>query len=451
MHRMPELLLLALWGGFVALLCGACTPPPEPPRTPYLQAATEVAAGLTALAEPQGPLPDEAAADTAHSASLGTGAGGRALFFLELFHATREGAYLTRAQTEADTMLASALAAAARGEARPGLYNGAAGHAFVLAEMDRISGENRYRDALPALVPVLAQAADGEAANDVIVGAAGVGLALLHLVEAGESDSLLAYATAIGDTLLHRGRPAAQGMYWTRAQDMEWNLPNFSHGTAGVGYYLARLYEVTRQQAYLDGAEAAARYLMDVADREGGLFLVPYGIPNEGLSTQYDIGWAHGPPGTARLFYLLWQLTGEEAYRAVVAANVQSLVASGLPGATRDSLRWTGPFRIDQRFGTAGAATFLLRLHDADGRADRLRLARAIVDDILSRSEQGPTGRHWVLPRYGFQGGPGEDASYTGYFYGAAGLGLALLEMHYAETDQPAAIVWPDSPFGERL
>ena len=33
---------------------------------------------------------------------------------------------------------------------------------------------------------------------------------------------------------------------------MERLMPNFSHGTAGIAYFLARLYEETHDKAFLD-------------------------------------------------------------------------------------------------------------------------------------------------------------------------------------------------------
>ena len=126
---------------------------------------------------------------------------------------------------------------------------------------------------------------------------------------------------------------------------------------------------------------------------------------------------------------------------------MHTLAASGIPDATQDSSRWTGPFRIDRRFGTSGAAAFLLRLGRAGEGATDHELARTLVDDLLRKSRLSQAGRHWVLPRYGFQGAPGQNAAYTGYFYGAAGLGLTLLDMHYAEADRRAAITLPDDPF----
>ncbi len=436
----------ALCGCFCFLLFGSCASPQAQLHTPYLEAATEVGTWLVAQADADGRIPNEALPDTVFSASLGSGAGGRMLFFLELFQATQDSAYLARAQSESEFALVYLKDSIDDPSARFGLYNGVAGVVFALSEMERITGNDLLSTSLPTLTQRMHEAAENDPVNDVIVGIAGIGLELLDLAKR-YNDSALVYAVTIGDTLLRRGMPAGQGGYWNRSEDMDLNLPNFSHGTAGVGYFLARLYEETRQPAYLAGAEQAAQYLMDIADQKEGRFLVPYGIPNEGLSTKFDIGWAHGPPGTARLFYLLWQLTEKDVYWNHVESNVRSIVASGVPNATKDSLLWTGPFRIDQRFGTSGAATFLLKMHGVRSESQYLTLGRLIVDDILEKSSNAEVGRYWVLSRYGFQGQRGESASYTGYFYGAAGLGLALLQMHYADVSQPASIVFPDDPF----
>ncbi len=425
------------------LVTGSCTRQ-EPVTTAYLDAANEVGTWMINQADAQNRIPD-VAGDTTYSGSLGAGAGGRAVFFLELYEATGNTAYLTWAKRESETMVSLSLAAIERGEFRAGLYSGLAGDTFVLSALQLISGETSHEETLSEMAQLMAEAGRETLVNDVIVGSSGVGIALLNLASE-EDDALLSMATAIGDSLLSRAIPDNGGIYWMRAENMAFNLPNFSHGAAGIGYYLARLYETTRQSRFLEGAEHAAQYLMQVADQTDGLFLIPYGIPNEGLSTPYDIGWAHGPAGSARLFNQLWLLTGNRVYRDAIDAHVRSLQASGIPDVFTDSTRWAGPVRIDQRFGTSGVATFLLYEYRKNGNTEALQLARTLVNDLIDKSSLSASGRYWVLPKYGFQGGDGE-ASYTGYFYGAAGLGMALLDMHYVDIGSAPGIVFPDHVF----
>ncbi len=56
------------------------------------------------------------------------------------------------------------------------------------------------------------------------------------------------------------------GKTWPIATGGKRNMPNFSHGTAGVAYFLATLYEQTREKEFLDAAVLGGRYLTSVAD-----------------------------------------------------------------------------------------------------------------------------------------------------------------------------------------
>ena len=56
------------------------------------------------------------------------------------------------------------------------------------------------------------------------------------------------------------------GKTWPIATGSKRNMPNFSHGTAGVAYFLATLYQQTREKEFLDAAVLGGRYLTSVAD-----------------------------------------------------------------------------------------------------------------------------------------------------------------------------------------
>ena len=51
-------------------------------------------------------------------------------------------------------------------------------------------------------------------------------------------------------------------------------MPNFSHGTAGIAYFLARVHEETNERKYLDAAIAGAKYLQAIAKTEGDICLI---------------------------------------------------------------------------------------------------------------------------------------------------------------------------------
>ncbi len=344
-----------------------------------------------------------------------------------------------------------------------GLYNGLAGVGFALAETAVIAENTELRDQAERTFRRFVDAADpaepgagggGGArwneANDVLAGTAGVGLALLYAFEQFGDSAFLRMAIRAGDDLLGVAEVLpVGGLRWMRGTETPLDLPNFSHGTAGVGFFMARLGAASGVARFTEAAHGAVAYLDLIADRQQGLLLVPYGVPNEGYATPHDIGWAHGPTGTARLYYELWAETDESEMRNRVEASAQTVVASGIPGPSRDSTLWVGPFRIDRRFGTSSAAVFLMDWGSTAQNEIYLESAERVVEDILERATESEEGLFWRLPRYGFQGGE-EDGVFTGYFYGVAGLGLTLLQQHYTQLGDHPTIRLPDDPFPRR-
>ncbi len=98
---------------------------------------------------------------------------------------------------------------------------------------------------------------------------------------------------------------------WLPGGSIRANYPNFSHGTSGVAYFLATLYQRTKDQAFLDGALAGVKYLDAVATRRNGARAIFH--VTGGGEDRFYLSWCHGPVGTARLFYRLHQITGDAA------------------------------------------------------------------------------------------------------------------------------------------
>jgi lantibiotic modifying enzyme len=259
-------------------------------------------------------------------------------------------------------------------------------------------------------------------------------------------DSSRDLAAQIGQTLLSRALSEHGGLNWHFREDRDFVLPNFSHGTAGIGYFLATLYEATGEQDFLDGALGTATYLQAIARTENGSFLVPYGWPNPEWEGIHEIGWAHGAAGTARLFYQLHQITGEAQWMDLVNASAQGIRQSGVPGTPQPGYG-VEPFKPDLRFGTASAALFFLDRYQETGDSADLDFARTLTDALLARAIATDATLHWAAPRYAFFEHGGEPAAFTGYFYGAAGYGLLLLRLDAAERGEAYKSALPDDPF----
>ena len=129
-----------------------------------------------------------------------------------------------------------------------GLYRGLAGIAFALDQVKRLSEDCSLLDAL-----------------DLAIGRLGASAKEGHPgVQWNDSNDLFSGA---GERLLALARKSVYGDYWTSSTTHSTHYPNFSHGTAGIGYFLAELYEATHDERYRTCALAAGRYLRALASK----------------------------------------------------------------------------------------------------------------------------------------------------------------------------------------
>lgn len=425
-----------------------------------LESARKVAEWLRSVAHdtPDGRAwPGDAEDPEALDVELGGGTAGILLFWIQLHRADPSGGFLEEVRRGADYLAANRRTSGEprmSGEWTTGLYGPIAGVAFALNEAYKLTGDQRHRGAALALVELLHATATRDASgaswgtsHDLIMGAAGTGLFLLYAAREMEHAPSLALATEVGRKLLVRGVPDHKGgLTWKGSYEARFVLPNFSHGAAGIGYFLGALHEATRSPEFLEAARGAAAWLIEVADRSDGGFRLFYGWPDPGWERPYDIGWAHGPAGTARLFYKLWQITGEARWLELVQASARSLRSSGLPGEPRPE--FGRAFELNQRFGIAGAARFFLDLYESHGSTADLEFAQSLTSVIASAAGIDGKGSSWKSRRPPFMPRAGEPAVFANYFYGAAGYGLLFLGMENALRDGDWALRLPDDPFG---
>lgn len=422
----------------------------------YIAYAEEIAVWLASVKQESSEgirWPVDALRPGDYRADMGEGTGGVIRFYLALYKATDNPAYLEEAERGAH-VLQSWLQTpmdSLQGEPRlSSLYGGIPSVGIVLHELYRHTNNLAYLEDVEAAIQWLDDAAQEEGFlfwngfNDVLSGLAGTGLFLVDMFEGLGSQKALALAQRAAKTLEHRSQITSAGHYWRIGPTMNFNLPNFSHGTAGIGFFFARLYEVTGEAGYLETAKQAARYLESIAALEGQKMRIPYGVPNEGFSRPYDIGWAHGGAGTLRLFAKLDQLTDESRWSTRVRQLANSLMESGAPGQPQPAYG-DEPFSLDQRFGLAGAASTLLQLYAKHGDVRYLQATQAYADAIWDAREQEHA--YWEISRERYMGHAGEPARFTGYFYGAAGYGLLMLQLHTTLQEQSLTLLWPDQTY----
>lgn len=434
MPKMTFTFLLVVTAGI-----GAVASPVEatPDETPYLDAAVDAGKWLRSLtlernAGDAWPVHAGSAAAGAPPVvrHLYSGVAGVVLYFVEAYRYTGQRRYQHLATRGADYLLATRPV----GDAPPlGLYTGEAGVGFVLLEVAGITGDERYRrGARECLALIRKRAVENGAGvewsdtTDIIAGSAGIGLFLLRAAEeltsSPRESETMKLAERAGRRLLELGEAVGDGTKWKMDPTFPREMPNFSHGTAGVAFFLAALHQATEDAAFLEGAVRGARYVLAIADTANGGCRVRHHTP--GGEELFYLGWCHGPPGTARLFRRLHEITGDDRWSDAVTRSAESILTSGIPEERTDGF-WNN---VGQCCGSAGVVEFFLALHRSTKDEKYLAFARRVADDIVARSSKADRGIHWPQAEHRVK--PELIQSQTGYMQGAAGIGIALLHLH---------------------
>ena len=414
-------------------------------RRPYLEAALEAAGWISASAvktESGVTWPGVPGEPQSINNTLYSGTPGVVLFFLEAYYTTGDTSFLDQARAGADYLLATL-----EQEQATGLYAGTAGVGLALLETGKAVSDPKYRRGVEDILAFLKDRAARQdrglqwsSTTDIISGSAGTGLFLLYAGREMDRPDCVDLAAEAGLRLVDLASPAEGGLKWAMDPSYPRLMPNFSHGTAGVAYFLASVYQATGNREFLDAAVAGARYLQAVARTEDDTCLIFHHEP-EGEDLFY-LGWCHGPVGTGRLFYRLYQITGEDTWLDWAEKGGRALLRSGIPEKQTPGF-WNN---VGVCCGSAGVADYALSLFQVTEKTEYLEFARRLTAQILNRSTQESGGLKWIQAEH--RSRPDFLQAQTGLMQGAAGIGLWLLRLDAFEAGGTARITFPDSLFG---
>lgn len=411
---------------------------------PYLIAAQDAARWIkaSALETEQGRTwPGVPGESQSINNTLYSGTPGVVLFYLEAYFTTGDQAFLKDARAGADYLLATLSQ-----EETAGLYTGISGIGYALSEAYRSSQDEKYLEGLRKCLKVIQESAVTKGkgiqwsdTTDIISGNAGTGLFLLYAARVLNEKTWRELAEQAGHRLCELGQSDKGGLKWAMNPEYPRLMPNFSHGTAGIAYFLASLYQETEKQEFLDSALAGAQYLKAVADVEGDHCLIFHHEP--GGEDLFYLGWCHGPIGTARLFYRLYQITENREWLAWMTKGAQAILESEIPEKETPGF-WNN---VGQCCGSAGVADFLLSLYAVDPKSEYLELAKKLTTDLLARGRRDQDGLKWIHAEH--RSRPEFLQAQTGLMQGSAGIGLWLLRLDAFERGESASIILPDNPF----
>ncbi|GAA1274278.1 lanthionine synthetase [Planotetraspora silvatica] len=224
-----------------------------------------------------------------------------------------------------------------------GAFFGHSGLAYSLTHLSGALGDPALRDMIEPLVNALAASIPADETLDVVGGAAGALAALLAVHESTGLPVALRLAGACGDRLVETAGPQEQGVAWPGTARGGPPLSGFSHGTAGIGWALARLAAVAGDSAaqarYAATAHAAFAYERGQYDSRIGNWPDHRSLPgrptrDDGLPDHMQ-AWCHGAPGIglARADVLRRGAAGAEALNG----DLDLALASFLAGPVADN------------------------------------------------------------------------------------------------------------------
>lgn len=413
----------------------------------YLNAAREAAAWLETL-ERRGPGDSlswpQAEGASGGSAGVDLGAAGIGAFHLRLYLVTGEQRYLDKA-VGAGAFIASTYANGGGGVDWLGGRAGGGDYFLFLYEVTR---DPRWlQEAKQAATSLVAAGLgdeqtiswrNGNFYTGLAHGAAGIGLFFLHLHEhTGDAQYLEVARRAYRWTMLYT-LPVGTGITFKRLTTDSTGYNGWCGGSVGAAIFFEELYRATGDTQVLATWRSTLQGLLDAAVHRGTTaepqLAWRYGPTGSGSGGGFPVIYCHGGSSTAALFARTALTLHESQYREAAVAGGRWLDAVAI--AETEGRSWNhisgGPLHeLGLLTGTASVGHASIELYRALRDPKDLDRARAAAAWLLTKAEHNAPGQSkWITRTDTIGGTPRYD---TGWYMGAAGIGLFFLELHDAE------------------
>lgn len=281
--------------------------------------------------------------------------------------------------------------------------------------------------------------------NDATLGTASVLLGALWARRNGV-DAATSVAQHAADVLMAEAEPVATGTNWRfvplrfyeDAHNREpTEMPNWSHGLAGIAAALALAGAELDRQDLVAAARSGAEHLVALGDASGGGFVVPHFIPSIDDFEEVTFTWCHGPTGTSLLFRAL-EHAGVDDVAGETPADwhrrcLHSVRTSGVPDRIRPGF-WDNDGRC---CGTAGVGDTFLDAWQRGGVDDDLAFALRLGDALVDRAVIDGPHAYWRFVEHRIAEpllAPG-----VGWMQGGAGIAAYLFRLARVVRDGRAA------------
>lgn len=257
----------------------------------------------------------------------------------------------------------------------------------------------------------------------------------------GAEDKLRSYITGAADYILAHAIKHGEGaLEFDRLNvDFKHKEPNFEFGTAGVGYLMAQVYVLTGDRKYLEAAFAAANYIKSIAVKQKKGYLIPYKLGR--YDDKFYLGNCHGPVGTAKLFYELYSITKNPEWLQEVRELIDGAESLGAPFA----MSWGFWNTTCVCCGPAGYMPLFIAMYRETGEDKWKKLAHRVGEVLVGSGSVTEDVFSWEIAFD--RTAPDKLTRPAGYFTGAAGMIVMLLELYCLETGKSKVTSFIDDPY----
>jgi lantibiotic modifying enzyme len=413
----------------------------------FLIAAEQAANWLTSIENPENTCnglswPESDISSTKYT-GLDQGASGIGLFFLKLYEETSDQNYLSKAKKAANYIYDRYSKGDMFG---PDWLAGAASGGNYFLELYKVTKEVDFLDKAKFtaewLINNVSIEGDGyhwphypnfpKLYTGIAHGAAGIGLFFLDLFSQTMNATYLRYAEGAFSWIKnYTVKFDENSIGWKRLTTDNDVYHLWCGGSTGIIFFLDSLYRVTNKQIYLDFLSKTANGLIKYAMNHNGGYAWSYGTQDNTLTIIY----CHGTSSVVHALYTAYSTLKDEKYLNYCRGG-----ATWLKNAKRtlysDLYFWPYFYTWDQfesglLTGTASVGYSFLKYYKYDKQPDYITYAKAAADYLLNISDQPTsTQRRWI--NYTNREDPNYDKHtyYSGWYNGAAGIGIFLLELY---------------------
>lgn len=286
-----------------------------------------------------------------------------------------------------------------------GGIGGSASVVYALSSLATIWGDPDLHAVAVSAVRTLAPAVDADDRLDVLVGCAGAIPVLLAMAGRSQQPEPMALARRCGDRLLDAAIAVSPGVVGWRSRVGDAPLAGFSHGAAGIAWAMYMLGAATEDERYAIAARGALAYERTLFVAARGNWLDLRGGAKGEPTT--PTAWCHGAPGVALGRLLSLSFHDNSDVRGEIGIALETTLREGFGG---DHSLCHGDF---------GAIDVLLVAAEVLGDERWRRAAdHAGAAALVDRRARGA----W---RSGVPGG----VETPGLFLGLAGIGYGLLRL----------------------